>query len=118
MAMSNLPSMRPVSWHTALGVSVIFGSTPCLANTPSSCATQIGRFQPPGNTMRLTVFGGADWVAQPERTIKSSAFNSARMSLLLSTANGKKASQQHECDEQRRKQQHQSGEPLPKRRIV
>src|SRR5712664_2902398 len=118
MAMSNLPSISPVSWNTELGVSVIFGSTTCLANMPFSCATQIGRFQPPGNTMRFTGLGGAGWAAQPASAIRSTALNSVRMALLLSTANGNKASQQHESDEQSREQQRQAGEPLPKRRVV
>src|SRR5712671_1603842 len=112
MAMSNLPSMRPVSWNTELGVSVIFGSTPCLANMPFSCATQIGRFQPPGNTMTFTGLGGAAGVAQPASAIRSTTLNSARMAFLpLSPANGEKAPEQHRSDGQRREQQGEAGEP-------
>src|SRR6266852_8990098 len=56
--MSNLPSMRLVSWNTELGVGVTLTSIPFFANSPFSCATQIGQLKPPGNTMRLTVLGG------------------------------------------------------------
>src|SRR5712671_2438931 len=59
MAMSNLPSMRLVSWNTELTVGVTLTSIPFFANNPFSCATQIGQLKPPGNTMRLTVLGGA-----------------------------------------------------------
>src|SRR5258705_414182 len=58
MAMSNLPSMRLVSWNTELTVGVTLTSIPFFANSPFSCATQIGQLKPPGNTMRLTVLGG------------------------------------------------------------
>src|SRR3989442_6713538 len=59
IAMSNLPSMRLVSWNTELGVGVIFTSRPFLAKRPFSCATQIGQLKPPGKTITLTI-----WVAQ------------------------------------------------------
>src|SRR6267154_2428368 len=59
MAMSNLPSMRLVSWNTELTVGVTLTSIPFFANSPFSCATQTGQLNPPGNTMRLTVLGGA-----------------------------------------------------------
>src|SRR6267378_2747572 len=59
MAMSNLPSMRLVSWNTELGVGVIFTSRPFLAKRPFSCATQIGQLKPPGKTITLTIWGGA-----------------------------------------------------------
>src|SRR5882672_9930301 len=63
IAMSNLPSMRLVSWNTELGVGVIFTSMPFLSKKPFSLATQIGQLNPPGKTIRLTVFscgaGGA-----------------------------------------------------------
>src|SRR5882762_9285328 len=58
MAMSNLPSMRLVSWNTELTVGVTLTSIPFSANSPFSCATQIGQLKPPGKTMRLTVLGG------------------------------------------------------------
>src|SRR5260221_9192179 len=58
MAMSNLPSMRLVSWNTELTVGVTLTPIPFFANSPFSCATQIGQLKPPGNTMRLTVLGG------------------------------------------------------------
>src|SRR5882762_8832546 len=56
MAISNLPSMRLVSWNTELGVGVMFTSMPFLAKKPFSFATQIGQLKPPGNTIRLTAF--------------------------------------------------------------
>src|SRR5207244_12301296 len=59
IAMSNLPSMRLVSWNTELGVGVIFTSRPFLAKRPFSCATQIGQLKPPGKTITLTIWGGA-----------------------------------------------------------
>src|SRR5712691_9709340 len=59
IAMSNLPSMRLVSWNTELGVGVSLTSIPFLANSPFSCATQIGQLKPPGKTMTLTGLGGA-----------------------------------------------------------
>src|SRR6267378_2302039 len=59
IAMSNLPSMRLVSWNTELGVGVIFTSRPFLAKRPFSCATQIGQLKPPGKTITLTTWGGA-----------------------------------------------------------
>src|SRR6267378_5002228 len=59
IAMSNLPSMRLVSWNTELTVGVTLTSIPFFANSPFSCATQIGQLKPPGNTMRLTVLAGA-----------------------------------------------------------
>src|SRR6266853_6226413 len=59
IAMSNLPSMRLVSWNTELNVGVSLTSIPFFAKRPFSCATQIGQLKPPGNTMRLTVLGGA-----------------------------------------------------------
>src|SRR3989449_3213403 len=60
--MSNLPSIRLVSWNTELGVGVSFTSSPFSANSPFSCATQIGQLKPPGKTMTLTVFGGTGGV--------------------------------------------------------
>src|SRR5437899_7490007 len=59
IAMSNLPSMRLVSWNTELGVGVIFTSRPFFAKRPFSCATQIGQLKPPGKTITLTIWGGA-----------------------------------------------------------
>src|SRR5213594_952777 len=59
IAMSNLPSMRLVSWNTELGVGVIFASRPFLAKRAFSCATQIGQLKPPGKTITLTIRGGA-----------------------------------------------------------
>src|SRR5438445_3220080 len=59
IAMSNLPSMRLVSWNTELGVGVIFTSRPFLAKRAFSCATQIGQLKPPGKTITLTIWGGA-----------------------------------------------------------
>src|SRR5437870_13688536 len=59
IAMSNLPSMRLISWNTELGVGVIFTSRPFLAKRPFSCATQIGQLKPPGKTITLTIWGGA-----------------------------------------------------------
>src|SRR5436309_6241288 len=59
IAMSNLPSMRLVSWNTELGVGVIFTSRPFFAKRPFSCATQIGQLKPPGKTITLTMWGGA-----------------------------------------------------------
>src|SRR5712691_2810023 len=59
IAMSNLPSIKLVSWNTELGVGVTLTSIPFFANSPFSCATQIGQLKPPGKTMRLTVLGGA-----------------------------------------------------------
>src|SRR5712664_313006 len=59
IAMSNLPSMRLVSWNTELTVGVTLTSIPFFANSPFSCAIQIGQLKPPGKTMRLTVLGGA-----------------------------------------------------------
>src|SRR5580765_3328205 len=57
--MSNLPSMRLVSWNTELGVGVTFTSMPFFSKKPFSLATQIGQLKPPGKTMRLTVCSGA-----------------------------------------------------------
>src|SRR5438874_11908736 len=65
IAMSNLPLIRLVSWKTELGVGVTFTATPFLAKKPFSCATQIGQLKPPGKTIRLMVFGGTGWLAQP-----------------------------------------------------
>src|SRR5262245_19978808 len=67
IAMSNLPSMRLVSWNTELGVGVIFTSMPCLSKKPFSLATQIGQLNPPGKTIRLTVCssGGAAGATAP-----------------------------------------------------
>src|SRR6266700_976358 len=69
IAMSNLPSMRLVSWNTELGVGVSLTSIPFLANSPFSCATQIGQLKPPGKTMRLTGLGGAPAHEASARTI-------------------------------------------------
>src|SRR6266571_4060390 len=59
IAISNLPSIRLVSWNTELGVGVSLTSIPYFANSPFSCATQIGQLKPPGKTMTLTGLGGA-----------------------------------------------------------
>src|SRR5207245_1249849 len=59
IAMSNLPSMRLVSWNTELGVGEIFTSRPVLAKRAFSGATQIGQLKPPGKTITLTIRGGA-----------------------------------------------------------
>src|SRR5437867_10367715 len=59
MAMSNLPSMRLVSWNTELTVGVSLTAIPFFASRPFSCATQTGQLKPPGNTMSSTVLGGA-----------------------------------------------------------
>src|SRR5882762_22176 len=68
MAMSYLPSMRLVSWNTELTVGVSLASIPFFANSPFSCATQIGQLKPPGNTMRLTALGGAGCASAQEAT--------------------------------------------------
>src|SRR5467141_2864572 len=70
--MSNLPSIRLVSWNTELGVGVSFTSRPFFANSPFSCATQIGQLKPPGKTMTLTVCGAGGCAAHPasNRTMK------------------------------------------------
>src|SRR3989449_5359319 len=52
--MSNLPSIRFVSWNTELGVGVTFTSSPFFAKKAFSCATQTGQLKPPGKTIRLT----------------------------------------------------------------
>src|SRR5256885_9738234 len=65
--MSNLPSIRLMSWNTELGVGVSFTSSPFFSNSPFSCATQIGQLKPPGKTMTLTVWGAGD-VAQLPRS--------------------------------------------------
>src|SRR6266581_1826817 len=59
IAMSNLPSMRLVSWNAELGVGVIFASRPFFAKKPFSCATQIGQLKPPGKTITLRIWGSA-----------------------------------------------------------
>src|SRR6266849_8294759 len=66
--MSNLPSMRLVSWNTELGVGVILTSIPFFANSPFSCATQTGQLKPPGNTMSSTGLGGAGCAIAQEAT--------------------------------------------------
>src|SRR3979490_286001 len=73
MAMSNLPSIRWVSWNTEFGVGVTFTSMPFFANSPFSCATQIGQLKPPGKTMTLTVCGAGGCAAHPasNRTIEN-----------------------------------------------
>src|SRR5690606_18864822 len=58
-AMSNLPSMRPVSWKDELGVGVILIATPLSAKKPLSAATQIGQLKPPGKTITSSVLLGA-----------------------------------------------------------
>src|SRR6266850_5240265 len=79
--MSNLPSIRWVSWNTELGVGVTLTSMPFFANRPFSCATQIGQLKPPGKTMRLTVFGGAGGVVvQAVRSSIARILKSVRMS--------------------------------------
>src|ERR1700694_1028131 len=81
MAMSNLPSMRLVSWNTELGVGVTLTSRPFFAKKPLSCATQIGQLKPPGKTMRLTVFGVAGGaVVQAARSSIARILKSVRMS--------------------------------------
>src|SRR5258706_609618 len=68
MAMSNLPSMRLVSWNTELTVGVTLTSIPVFAKRPFSCATQTGQLKPPGNTIRLTVLGEAGCAIAQEVT--------------------------------------------------
>src|SRR5882672_952054 len=65
--MSNLPSIRLVSWNTELGVGVMFTSMPVRSKKPFSCATQIGQLKPPGKTIRFTVLrdGGEDAGSEP-----------------------------------------------------
>src|SRR6267143_3198105 len=79
IAMSNLPSIRWVSWNTELGVGVTFTSMPFFANRPFSCATQTGQLKPPGKTMTLTVWGAGGCAAHPvnSRTMKN--FRKLRM---------------------------------------
>src|SRR3989442_11997739 len=79
--MSNLPSVRLVSWNTELGVGVSFTWSPFSANSPFSCATQIGQLKPPGKTMTLTVFGGTGGVVvQAVRIRIARILKSVRMS--------------------------------------
>src|SRR6267143_2800553 len=81
MAMSNLPSIRWVSWNTEFGVGVSLTSRPFFANSPFSCATQIGQLKPPGKTMTLTVCGGAGGVVvQAVRSRIARILKSVRMS--------------------------------------
>src|SRR5882762_9671044 len=81
MAMSNLPSIRWVSWNTEFGVGVTFTSSPFFAKRPFSCATQIGQLKPPGKTMTLTVCGGAGGVVvQAVRNSIARILKSVRMS--------------------------------------
>src|SRR5712692_795892 len=86
MAMSNLPSMRFVSWNTELTVGVSFTSIAFFANSPFSCATQIGQLKPPGKTMRLTVLGGAGCaIAQEAASTAISPTNSlSTLSIVIS----------------------------------
>src|SRR6267378_1150586 len=86
MAISNLPSMRLVSWNTELTVGVTLTSIPFFANSPFSCATQTGQLKPPGNTMRLTVLGGADCaIAQEAASTAISPTNSlSTLSIVIS----------------------------------
>src|SRR5712692_7401440 len=79
MAMSNLPSIRWVSWNTELGVGVTFTSRPLLANSPFSCATQIGQLKPPGKTMTLTVCGAGGCAAHPASNRKIENFRKLRI---------------------------------------
>src|SRR5437016_5260009 len=80
IAMSNLPSIRLVSWNTELGVGVTLTSSPFFAKKPFSCATQIGQLKPPGKTMALTVFGEAGGgVAQAVRSSTARILKSVRM---------------------------------------
>src|SRR6266581_484862 len=72
IAMSNLPSMRWVSWNTELGVGVSFASRPFSANKPFSCATQMGQLKPPGKTITLTV-GAASVPAQDASSASAAA---------------------------------------------
>src|SRR5262245_30374555 len=50
-AMSNLPSIRLVSWKAEPGVGVIFTATPLRWKKPFSSAIQIGQLKPPGKTI-------------------------------------------------------------------
>src|SRR5262245_44119570 len=51
MAISNLPSIRLVSWKAEPGVGVTFTATALRAKKPFSSPIQIGQLNPPGNTM-------------------------------------------------------------------
>src|SRR5436853_6669498 len=64
--MSNLPSIRLVSWNTELGVGVTFISSPFFAKKPFSCATQTGQLKPPGKTIRLTTSSSVCMFPPPE----------------------------------------------------
>src|SRR2546427_3084277 len=64
--MSNLPSIRLVSWNTELGVGVTFTSSPFFAKEPFSCATQTGQLKPPGKTIRLTTSSSVCMFPPPE----------------------------------------------------
>src|SRR3954452_15493326 len=63
MAMSKRPSANPCIWKVELGVGVSATRRPFCSKKPCRSAAQIGRFQPPGNTMTFSVFnsgGGLD----------------------------------------------------------
>jgi hypothetical protein len=60
MAMSNLPSIRLVSWNLESGVGVTVTAMPLRSKSPFSCATQIGQLKPPGKT--ITEIGLSGWV--------------------------------------------------------
>src|SRR2546427_8754081 len=64
--MSNLPSIRLVSWNTELGVGVTFTSSPFFAKKAFSCATQTGQLKPPGKTIRLTTSSSVCMFPPPE----------------------------------------------------
>src|SRR5216684_7856576 len=77
--MSNLPSIRWVSWNTELGVGVSLTSRPFFANSPFSCATQIGQLKPPGKTMTLTVCGAGGCAAHPASNRNMKSFRKLRI---------------------------------------
>src|SRR6266850_746098 len=77
--MSNLPSIRWVSWNTELGVGVTFTSMPFFANRPFSCATQIGQLKPPGKTMTLTVWDAGGCAAHPVNSRRIKNFRKLRI---------------------------------------
>src|SRR5258705_7739771 len=105
IAMSNLPSIGPVSWNTELGVGVTFTSIPFFANRPFSCATHTGQLKPPGKTIRLTVFAGAGGcAAHPARNRKARIFRKKARMLSLSSmryASCDQPGEQAACDKRR-----------------
>src|SRR5258706_9808184 len=72
--MSNLPSIRLVSWNTEFGVGVIFPATWLAANSPFSWATQIGQLKPPGKTISSI---GLSWARTGAATSAASAMTHA-----------------------------------------